>query len=90
MTPKEKQACERMWDDLNKVYRTYFGLPGSDRREALALVKQAMWELNWIIPGYKCHVCSYSRADGSCSAGQLPTVDDACHLIAERRSKSRD
>lgn len=88
MTPEEKQACERMWDDLNKVFCTYFVLPDSERREALLHVKQAMFELNKLIPGYKCRVCAYSCADGSCSERQSPTVDDTCHITAERRSKS--
>lgn len=90
MTPEEKQACERMWDDLNKVFCTYFVLSGSERHPALLHVKQAMFELNTLIPGYKCHVCAYACADGSCSERQSPTVDDTCHIIAERRSKSRD
>lgn len=88
MTPEEKQACELMWDALSMVYVRCFVLPTHERHPALLHVKQAMFELNKLIPGYKCHVCSYSRADGSCSAGQSPTVDDTCHITAERRSKS--
>lgn len=88
MTREEKQACERMWYDLNKVFHTHFVLPDSERHPALLHVKKAMFELNKLIPGYKCRFCSYSRVDGSCRAGQSPTVDDTCHITAERRSKS--